>query len=555
MPEYSIILLPRTNYWTWVDAAKDYATKFGLNLTADPDEAGRFMAPQQTVTIGGLAGGYGTQGDIRHWFRANYPRVRLDLVACQSADEFHAALQARLAANQRYLPPGGFRLRWPTDFAILNQAFGEHPEIYRRWGLPGNDGLDIFAPLGSKVYAAADGVVAKIDAYNGHPAAMPYGNAITLAHAGGFGTLYAHLQHSLAAVGQHVVAGQAIGLAGASGSATADQLHLVLTQAGASAARRTPFPRDIIDPTAYVDWPAAAASPTTVPAYPWPPGYCLVGLHGRADGPLQASDYGPVGQARVEAVKLLSTARPEDVDQLRALNSRVFILLRMYASFDGRKVSSADFASWMVGDLAPFYSRGLRYFEVHNEPNLVPEGWTQSWSDGQAFGAWFADVVNRLRPHFPGALFGFPGLSPGDAIPGLRMAALDFLAGADAACRAADWIGVHCYWVSEQEMNSAAGGLGFLEYRQRFPDKLLFVTEFSNPTSTTDKQTKGQQYQRYYAMLRAAPGMGAAFSFVVSASSGFDFETWRDESGSVTAIPGLVGARSDTITGTPPPPR
>jgi hypothetical protein len=41
-------------------------------------------------------------------------------------------------------------------------------------------------------------------------------------------------------------------------------------------------------------------------------------------------------------------------------------------------------------------------------------------TDGVAFGAWFTDVVNRLRPIFPGALFGFPGLSPGDAIPGLR---------------------------------------------------------------------------------------------------------------------------------------
>ena len=51
----------------------------------------------------------------------------------------------------------------------------------------------------------------------------------------------------------------------------------------------------------------------------------------------------------------------------------------------------------MMGDLVPFYSRGVRYFEVHNEPNLVPEGWTQSWSDGQSFGAWFLDVVNRLR--------------------------------------------------------------------------------------------------------------------------------------------------------------
>jgi murein DD-endopeptidase MepM/ murein hydrolase activator NlpD len=554
MTDSQIVLLPRTDYFAWVDAAKDYASRFGLNVTADPVSAAGFMTPRQTVTIGGQSGGYAGQGDIRRWFRTNYPRIHLDYVACQSPQEFHAALQARLDANQRYLTPGGFRLRWPTDFDILIQGFGEHPEINRRWGLPGNDGLDFFAPRGAKVYSAADGVVAKVDTYHGDPVAMPYGNSATVRHAGGYATLYAHLERALVPVGQSVKAGQPIGLAGATGSGAVDQLHLVLTQAGASAARLTNYPRDVIDPTPYMEWPSPGAGGATTQNYPWPPGYCLVGLHGRADGPLQAADYGPVGQARVEAVKLLSTAQGTDVDALRAQNSRLFIPVRMFASFTGRIVSSADFASWMVGDLAPFYSRGLRYFEVHNEPNLVTEGWTLSWGDGVAFGAWYSDVVNRLRPHFPDALFGFPGLSPGDSIPGLRTAALDFLTGADAACRAADWIGVHCYWVSDQDMTSPTGGLGFLDYRSRFPDKLLFVTEFSNPTVDTTKQTKGQQYQRYYQMLRAIPGLGAAFSFVVSASSGFDSETWRTESGSVTEIPGLVGARSDSITGLPPPP-
>jgi hypothetical protein len=94
--------------------------------------------------------------------------------------------------------------------------------------------------------------------------------------------------------------------------------------------------------------------------------------------------------------------------------------------------------------------------------------------------------------------------------------------------------------------------LGYLEYRRRFPDKLLFITEFSNPAPGTDKRAKGQQYVRYYQHLRSLPGLGAAFSYVLSASSGFDSETWRLEDGSATEIPGLVGARSDTVS--PPPP-
>jgi hypothetical protein len=288
--------------------------------------------------------------------------------------------------------------------------------------------------------------------------------------------------------------------------------------------------------------------------YLWPPGYCLVGLHGRTDGPLQSADYVTIGQARIEAVKLLSSARPEDVDALRAQNPRAFILMRMFASFDGRVVRAKDFATWMAGDLAPFYGKGLRYFEVHNEPNIVPEGWTRSWNSGLEFGVWFSEVRDRLKTTFPEALIGFPGLSPGNSVPGLRLAATEFLAGADAACRTADWIGIHEYFQSDQELNSAGGGLSYLEYRRRFPGKLLFITEFSNPAPDVDKHLKGQQYVRLYQMLRTVPGLAAAFSFAVSASSGFGGETWRREDGTPTDIPGVVGARTDSVTGLPPPP-
>src|SRR5262245_49428827 len=261
MFDYSIILLPRTNYWTWVNAARDYAAKFGTGLTADPVEAAEYMAPLQTVTIGGLAGGYAAQGDIQRWFRTRYPRVRLDYVASQTPEELRAVLQSRVNAGDRYLLPGGLRLRWPTDFAIINQGFGVHPEIYRRWDLPGSDGLDIFAALGTKVYAAADGQVSGVQNYKGDPAAMPDGNAVVIQHSRGHVTRYAHLAKVLVEIGQGVKAGQPIGLAGTTGRTGSSQLRLVLTQAGATAAHRTDYPRDIIDPTPYLDWPTPMAAP------------------------------------------------------------------------------------------------------------------------------------------------------------------------------------------------------------------------------------------------------------------------------------------------------
>jgi hypothetical protein len=444
MPDYQILLLPATDYFNWIEAAKPYAVRFGVNITADPDSAARYMTPLQTITIAGAATGYPAHGDIQAWFRANYPRLRLDFLPCNSPNELGGLLATRLTANQRYLPVGpGFRLRWPTDFGSLDQGFGENPALYRRWGLPGHEGVDIFAPRGARIYACAAGRVSRVDVYNGDPSSMPYGNSVRLQHADGYETVYAHLQEALVVVGQSVTAGQVIGLSDSTGNSARDHLHLTLKKAGATAAGLTAYPRDIIDPTPFLEWPVAEGGQGVI-AYPWPPALCLVGVHGRADGPMQEADFGPVNQARIEAVKLLTSARPEDVDRLRADNARVFIMVRLFAAFDGRVVRSDEFASWMEGDMAPFYQRGLRYFEVHNEPNLRPEGWTQSWDDGPQFGAWFSDVRNRLKQVYPEALFGFPGLSPGDGVPGLRAPALDFLTGADAACREADWIGLHC---------------------------------------------------------------------------------------------------------------
>jgi hypothetical protein len=207
-------------------------------------------------------------------------------------------------------------------------------------------------------------------------------------------------------------------------------------------------------------------------------------------------------------------------------------------------VRSDEFASWVESDMGNFYSKGVRYFEVHNEPNLQAEGWVHSWADGREFGRWMTDVINRLKGKFPEAKFGYPGLSPGGNVSGQRMDSWAFLQQGDDAARAADFMCCHCYWLDDGGMLANDGGLVYEEYRRRYPNKLLFITEFSNPSHSVDPRTKGQQYVNYYRRLRNVPGLGAAFSFVLSASSGFPQEAWRLENGTITDIPKLVGQRN-----------
>ena len=243
MPDYSIVLLPKENYWKWVEAARDYVLKFGANLTPDPDTAGKYMTPQQVVTIAGLPNGYAAQGDIQAWFRQNYPRVRIDYVPAASPEAFRAALQPRIDSNNAVLFVGSdLKLRWPTDYHVVVQPFGVNPDLYRRWGLPGHEGVDIRAPKGANVYACADGSVARVDIYNGDPGLQPYGNSVRLQHRDGYLTIYAHLLQTLVKVGEVVKAGQVIGLADATGNASGDHLHLSLKRNGATAAGLTNSP-------------------------------------------------------------------------------------------------------------------------------------------------------------------------------------------------------------------------------------------------------------------------------------------------------------------------
>lgn len=280
----------------------------------------------------------------------------------------------------------------------------------------------------------------------------------------------------------------------------------------------------------------------------WPAGKALIGLHGRADGELQDADFDLVQRARVEAVKLLSYATMASVERLRAINPEVFILLRAFVPFgEGRLITPQQFFEFTVNDVARIYDAdpAVRYIEIHNEPNLRGEGWGASWSDGRAFAAWFLQVLDLYRQRFPEAKLGFPGLSPGPTSEaGGRLDSEVFLEQAEPAVQEADWVGVHAYWRSEREITDEREGYGFTRYRKRFPEKLLFITEFGNPEQP--KPVVAEQYARYYGALRKVPGLGAAFAYVASTSNAQESSrwAWRDEGGQSMGIAEVVGQRA-----------
>jgi predicted flap endonuclease-1-like 5' DNA nuclease len=148
----------------------------------------------------------------------------------------------------------GFKVLWPTQYGKITQRFGENPETYMKFGLPGHEGIDLQAPEGTEIYAAADGFVSdiRLDGFS-DPILKPYGNQVRIKHDGGYETIYAHLSQVMVTRGQFVIGKQLIALAGDSGHSQGAHLHLSIKKQAATDNGETEFPYDLIDPEPYLE--------------------------------------------------------------------------------------------------------------------------------------------------------------------------------------------------------------------------------------------------------------------------------------------------------------
>ena len=549
--KYHVILLPRQDYWQWVDAVREYAVHFNVTVTPSPQNALDFHHPDQVITVVNGSAGYPQYGDISAWLSQRSPNVQQDVLSASTPTELSAELGDRLrsgtelvaaaaASKPQPVTDAGLTLGWPTDYPTIVQAFGANPELYRRSGLPGHDGVDIKAPVNSSVYACADGAVARVhDGSGGHP----YGIHVRIVHPGGFQTIYGHLNQAKVSSGQVVKAGDVIGLADGTGNSSGGVVHLTLKQEGATAAGRTRYPADIVDPTPYLR-PGKVQAHAEVADGSWLYDHCLAGLAARPDSGMAQADWDVVRAARIEAIKVAVSTPPAVVQQALGLNPLMFVLANLTLDFGSRIIAPSDFVRRVENEAQTLSDVGVDYFEIHNEPNLVSEGFGSSWRDGYEFGQWFMQVVGLLKPKLSQAKFGWPGLSLGPRVEGMRSDATLFLEEARSVVGQADWIGCHCFWQDDAGMMALDGGLGYKMLRDEWPSMPVLITEFSNVSPDLPPEEKGRQYARYYQLLHDQPGIRAAFASIVSAQTGFTHEVWRSETGVQSPIVTEVARRS-----------
>ena len=137
--------------------------------------------------------------------------------------------------------------RMPVNGAALTSGYGMrvHPVL---GGRRQHKGIDLAEPVGSPVYATADGMVSRADWFSS------YGLFISLEHGGNIQTRYGHLSRLNVAAGQSVHKGDLIGYVGTTGRSTGPHLHYEVRIAGVA-----------VNPVPYLQGGVLTAAATPTP--------------------------------------------------------------------------------------------------------------------------------------------------------------------------------------------------------------------------------------------------------------------------------------------------
>jgi murein DD-endopeptidase MepM/ murein hydrolase activator NlpD len=163
-------------------------------------------------------------------------RSRLMGAAPNDAEQYNDAFRIPVGTNvgpelpplsvpDNYLPNAPMQFTgyiWPSK-GVLTSGYG------RRWGRM-HRGIDIAAPIGTPIIAAAPGEVITAGWNSGG-----YGKLVKVRHPDGSITLYAHNNRLLVRRGQKVEQGQQIAEMGSTGYSTGPHLHFEVHPSGTGA--------------------------------------------------------------------------------------------------------------------------------------------------------------------------------------------------------------------------------------------------------------------------------------------------------------------------------
>lgn len=136
----------------------------------------------------------------------------------EEAERLERERQARAIAGGEAPPSAPISLSWPLSGPITS-PFGLRANPFGGGRMDFHPGIDIGAPMGATIAAAAPGHVIYAGWYGG------YGNAVIIDHGSSVATLYGHCSQIFVTVGEEVKRGQAIAAVGSTGVSTGPHVH------------------------------------------------------------------------------------------------------------------------------------------------------------------------------------------------------------------------------------------------------------------------------------------------------------------------------------------
>lgn len=132
---------------------------------------------------------------------------------------FEQEHQGQVASTPSISPLRGDSFVLTSPFGSRRNPFTKAPDFH--------PGIDLSAPVGTPIYAPADGVVSFAGRYNARRniSWWRYGNLVSLRNGERFVTLYGHLEEVHVKAGQRVKQGDLIGTVGNTGWSTNPHLH------------------------------------------------------------------------------------------------------------------------------------------------------------------------------------------------------------------------------------------------------------------------------------------------------------------------------------------
>jgi len=159
--------------------------------------------PQRVMSLGGVGGPFveaSAADDVD-------PRFAQLFASWKQLEQ----LEAGVASIPSAMPVALNTFRYTSGFGIRSDPFRGRSAMH--------GGVDMAGPVGTPIYATADGVAAHAGVRGA------YGNLVEVDHGSGIATRYGHLSRILVNPGDRIRRGQLIGLMGSTGRSTGSHLH------------------------------------------------------------------------------------------------------------------------------------------------------------------------------------------------------------------------------------------------------------------------------------------------------------------------------------------